>query len=416
MIHEDLLALDATPVGGESRWLAPLIVAAAAASAAMLAAAAGMLWVAGLFALVIMAALAAILVGERRARARPSVEPFAAPDFALVGAALEQVPTPAALTDRDGALLVVNHAYRMRFDGAPSPLSIAPDDAPALVEARDAAWRDGAACAMLGEGEGRVAVKVERVGLIGEQLMWRFPAAGQPDLTLVAAKRIAGATGERLALAGVLAALVDEDGRVLAANKLFADRALAGAAQGSDAPQISDLVSATSDGTLQLLGEGEGAARLRVVHVPLNPHEEGGAGTLLMFDSPDTPSVANSSNIHVLLEMLPIGLALVDRDGRFVMMNKAFRAAGGLTPEATPAYPGDLVTKEDKAAVADAVRRNARGPAMSADLAVRLNHQPAEPVALTVAGLRGLGEAAVLLLLKDNSEEAKLKRQVAQAT
>ena len=79
-------------------------------------------------------------------------------------------------------------------------------------------------------------------------------------------------------------------------------------------------------------------------------------------------------------------------------------------------YPGDLVIKEDKAAVADAVRRNARGPAMSGDLPIRLNAQPAEPVALTVAGLRGLGEAAVLLLLKDNSEEAKLKRQVAQAT
>ena len=37
-------------------------------------------------------------------------------------------------------------------------------------------------------------------------------------------------------------------------------------------------------------------------------------------------------------------------------------------------------------------------------------------MALTIAGLRGLGDAAVLLLLKDNSEEAKLKRQVAQAT
>jgi two-component system cell cycle sensor histidine kinase/response regulator CckA len=53
---------------------------------------------------------------------------------------------------------------------------------------------------------------------------------------------------------------------------------------------------------------------------------------------------------------------------------------------------------------------------MSGDLPIRLNAQPAEPVALTVAGLRGLGDAAVLLLLKDNSEEAKLKRQVAQAT
>jgi two-component system cell cycle sensor histidine kinase/response regulator CckA len=74
------------------------------------------------------------------------------------------------------------------------------------------------------------------------------------------------------------------------------------------------------------------------------------------------------------------------------------------------------VVKEDKGAVADAVRRNTRGPAMSSDMAVRLVHQPAEPVALTIAGLRGLGEAAVLLLLKDNSEEAKLKRQIAQAT
>jgi len=53
---------------------------------------------------------------------------------------------------------------------------------------------------------------------------------------------------------------------------------------------------------------------------------------------------------------------------------------------------------------------------MSGDLPVRLKHQPTEPVALTVAGLRGLGDAAVLLLLKDNSEEAKLKRQIAQAT
>jgi two-component system cell cycle sensor histidine kinase/response regulator CckA len=97
-------------------------------------------------------------------------------------------------------------------------------------------------------------------------------------------------------------------------------------------------------------------------------------------------------------------------------MNAAFRQAAGLKGSAVPVYPGDLVVKEDKAPVADAVRRNARGPAMSGDLAVRLAHQPSEPVALTIAGLRGLGDAAVLLLLKDNSEEAKLKRQVAQAT
>ena len=261
MIHQDLLALEATPVASESRWLAPALLAAAAASAAMLAAAAGVVWIAGLFALVFVVAAGAIVLAE--ARAKPVTEMAPAPDFALVGAALEQVATPAALTDRDGALLVVNSAYRERFEGLPAPLSIAPDDGSALDEARLAAWRDGAACALIasdGDDDQRLAVEVERVGLLGEQLMWRFPAAAQPDLITIAAKRVAGATGERLASAGVLAALIDSDGRVLAANKLFADRALGGSPHGAEAPQISDLVSPTSEGTLQLLGEGDAIA------------------------------------------------------------------------------------------------------------------------------------------------------------
>jgi two-component system cell cycle sensor histidine kinase/response regulator CckA len=135
----------------------------------------------------------------------------------------------------------------------------------------------------------------------------------------------------------------------------------------------------------------------------------------MLFDRQD-PSGANSANLQALLDVLPIGLALVDRDGRFLTMNQAFRQAAGIKGTSVPVYPGDLVVKEDKAAVADAVRRNARGPAMSGDLAVRLAGQTSDPVALTIAGLRNLGDAAVLLLLKDNSEEAKLKRQVAQAT
>ena len=47
---------------------------------------------------------------------------------------------------------------------------------------------------------------------------------------------------------------------------------------------------------------------------------------------------------------------------------------------------------------------------------MRLKDHPDEPVALTIAGARGLGDAAVLLSLKDNSEESRLKREVAQAT
>jgi two-component system, cell cycle sensor histidine kinase and response regulator CckA len=81
-----------------------------------------------------------------------------------------------------------------------------------------------------------------------------------------------------------------------------------------------------------------------------------------------------------------------------------------------PPYPSDLVIREDKGALADAVRRYAQGSPAAGDMAVRLRASPEEPVTLSLAGVRGLGEGAVLLSLKDSSEETRLKRQIAQAT
>jgi two-component system cell cycle sensor histidine kinase/response regulator CckA len=97
-------------------------------------------------------------------------------------------------------------------------------------------------------------------------------------------------------------------------------------------------------------------------------------------------------------------------------MNDSFARAAAVDPAAPPIYPGDLVVREDKGVVSDAVRRFASGAAHSTDLAIRLKDHPDEPVALSIAGARGLGDAAVLLSLKDNGEETRLKREVAQAT
>jgi two-component system cell cycle sensor histidine kinase/response regulator CckA len=90
--------------------------------------------------------------------------------------------------------------------------------------------------------------------------------------------------------------------------------------------------------------------------------------------------------------------------------------AGRARGAAAPTYPTDLVVQEDKAALADAIRRFGHGPATSGDVAIRLAAQPDDPVSLSIAGVRGLGEAAVLLGLTDTTEETRLKRQVAQAT
>ncbi|HEU4876629.1 MAG TPA: PAS domain-containing protein, partial [Sphingomicrobium sp.] len=419
MLHQQLASLDSEPLEGGLRWLVPTLVALAAASGAALFFILGEPIFAGLFFAGCVAMLVAAFVIDRRATRPAAIHTLIVPDHALVSGALDLVADPVALSRDDGQLVTINQAFRARFGDAADLRSISDDPAlvARLMALRDAAWRDGQARAVAIEVAGDpFDVGITRAGSKSDLLQWHFALAAPPDRMTVAASVVAGATGERLAAAGVMAALVDDEGTLLAANKPFADRAIGSADAVEHKLRFTELVRTTGDGLLHLVSEGESGRGMRAVHVPLDPLEEGGAGTVLLFDPHEKDSLANSTNVQALLEILPIGLALVDRDGRFLTMNKAFNVAAGISGPDMPTYPGDLVVKEDKAAVADAVRRNARGPAMSGDLPIRLKRQTGEPVALTVAGLRGLGDAAVLLLLKDNSEEAKLKRQVAQAT
>jgi two-component system cell cycle sensor histidine kinase/response regulator CckA len=418
MLYQELPSIESTPLDGWGRWLAPSLIVAAAVTAAVLLVLEWQLIAGGL---VVVAGLAAATVALKRSIV-PNLpkEPLAiGPDYALLGSALGLSSEPVALTNSEGSLLLVNAAYRERFGGAPPPLEVgASDDAKqGLSLAQSMASRDGAGCvAGIDTAAGTMPIEVDRVGANNDLLLWRFVDPASPDPVTMAANRLRGQAGDLLGRAGVLAAFVDPQGKVIACNRLFETRALPGHAL-EKTPHLSELVEETDqEGQFRLPAEGESGRPLRAVLVPLDPPASSEYGNFYLFDSPDTLPMSSSSHLQALLDMLPIGLALVDGDGRFLTMNQAFCQAAGIKGSAIPVYPGDLVVKEDKAAVADAVRRNARGPAMSGDLAVRLALQPGEPVALTIAGLRGLGDAAVLLLLKDNSEEAKLKRQVAQAT
>jgi two-component system cell cycle sensor histidine kinase/response regulator CckA len=412
MLHQELPVIASRPLDGE-RWLLPSLGGAAFLSAL------AVWWLFGPVAagvLVVLATGGAVAGGLATRKGPYTGEAMGSgPDYALVGAALALCDEPAAITSSDGALLAANEAYRERFEALP-PLKLPADDesSQSVVAAVSMAWRDGAGCAAgVATLAGTAAIEVQRAGLRSDMLLWRFPAAAIVDPLALAIQGVSGSTGEGLTRANVLAAVVDGEGRLLAANKLFADRAIP-SGHGDESLRFSDLVEAGDDGLFRIPGEGEAGTAMRAVHVPVHPAKPRGPGTFLLFDSSEASSTL--TNVQALLDMLPIGLALVDRDGRFLTMNDAFRSAAGLKGASRAVYPGDLVVKEDKAAVADAVRRNARGPATSGDLAVRLAREPKEPVALTIAGLRGLGDAAVLLLLKDNSEEAKLKRQIAQAT
>jgi len=418
MLYQELPAIDSTPIDGWGRWLAPALIVAAAVTAAVLLLLAGQPLIAALLFVAGLGGGAFAYV--RGAAPAVPVEPLAVgPDYGLLGSVLGLSADPVTLTTGEGSVLLINDAYRDRFGGARPPLELAAtDDARRGLElAQTMAWRDGAGCvAGIETDSGTSPVEVERVGANDEFLLWRFVRPGSPDPVTSAANRLRGRAGDLLSRAGVLAAFVDPQGRILAHNRLFEARALTAGEAGGQ-PKLIDLVKETGEEAhVQLTAEGETGRRLRAVLVPLDPPGPADYGNFYLFDSPDTLPMSSSSHLQTLLDMLPIGLALVDGDGRFLTMNHAFFQAAGIKGSTMPVYPGDLVVKDDKAAVADAVRRNARGPAMSGDLAVRLVGQPTEPVALTIAGLRGLGDAAVLLLLKDNSEEAKLKRQVAQAT
>ncbi|HET9458623.1 MAG TPA: response regulator [Sphingomicrobium sp.] len=418
MLLQDLPVLESRSIDGASRWFAPAIGAAAALTVGAL------LWLAGantvalvLAAVVAVVLPALVLLRRRHAPQAPDIQALVAvPDYSLVGATLALSADCAALTDSEGALLAANAAYRERFEGRrPDKLPANPDSAQAQDVARTMAWRDGGGCAAgIETRAGVFALEVERVGARNDLLLWRYLQPGPADPLAVASVRLRGRAGELLTGAGVLAALVDPEGRLLSWNSAFGMRALVGQT-GGEQPNLAELVQEAEEGLYRLVAEGDIGRPLRAVHIPLDAPGFEGYGNFYLFDSPDTLPLSSSQHLQAMLDILPIGLALVDRDGRFLTMNEAFRTAAGIG-SARPVYPGDLVVKEDKAAVADAVRRNARGPAMSGDLAIRLARSPKEPVALTVAGLRGLGDAAVLLLLKDNSEEAKLKRQVAQAT
>src|SRR3546814_10784446 len=60
------------------------------------------------------------------------------------------------------------------------------------------------------------------------------------------------------------------------------------------------------------------------------------------------------------------------------------------------------------------IRRHSGGQQVGGDLSIRLAGQSDEPVSMRVVGVRGLGEAAVLLSLKDSGGEPRGKRKGAQ--
>jgi len=404
-------ALARLPTRTADRVIAALIAVAALLSGWLVLRAVGQVAIAAGFTAAVVA-LAALLVLARHLYP-PSVRSERATDWALVRDAADNDATALAIIDRTGRLVCTNALYDEWFGGV-APTDLAAERAD-LVALGRSAWRDGAMTLAAKIGDRTVALSVVRSGHGDDALVWRFrpTEAGRPAVALPAL--LGTGWGDRLGAAGVMVALIGGEGRVRAANRVMVLRATGRA----DAPIMGrdfvTLLQSGSDGAIRFAHEGLTGLPLRLLQIPLDDDRDDGDRLIVLIDDDGGTASGTDVPLQMLLSMLPLGLALADRDGRFLYLNDAFSRAAGVAEGSSPVYPGDLVIREDKAAVADAVRRFASGQAVSGDIAVRLKDRPEEPVALTIAGARGLGEAAVLLSLKDNSEESKLQRQVAQA-
>ncbi|MCB2080078.1 MAG: response regulator [Novosphingobium sp.] len=406
-----------------------------------LAASAALIWIITretIVALVYAAALTVLSVAIARIAARKpeaAGESLDLPDWSVTVAAIDHPDRAIAVTDRAGRLVCANTCFERSFGVGHAPPRMTFDDASGerLTRAARTAWRDGKGAADLLEGaagqSGRWKAEVERAGRGDDFLIWRFIRLEASDPMDELVRQLDGMAGRVLDRAGICAAIVDPDGTIRAASAGFVQRAIGDPAASVIGAGFTSFLRQEDEDHLSWLREGDKGGALTLYHMPIaNPDlgiepDPDTTSLLMLLVDPGVgigggsrESSASVPHLEALLSQLPLGLAMADRDGRLLFANAAFMRGAGKEGEKLPTYPTDLVVREDKGALSDAIRRFAMGPAAAGDIAIRLVSQPEEPVSLSLAGVRGLGEAAVLLGLTDSTEETRLKRQVAQAT
>ncbi|PLK24953.1 hybrid sensor histidine kinase/response regulator [Porphyrobacter sp. TH134] len=404
------------------------------ASAAVLFVATGS-WLVALAFLLATGVLLGGIVMLDRTRTAPEGQVLAAPDWSVTVAAIERAGEAIAITDRANRMVCANVFFLDSFGAGAAPpalpLGRAGQEAAGLL-ARNA-WRDGMASLDDIEAldETRWQVSATRAGRGDDHLIWRLKPIARARGDDLSALDLAGPFGKMLSRAGIETAITTADGVIRAVSAGFAERA-AGDERATLMGQdfVSFLRSDERD-RIFFAREGRGGTPQTLVDIPLVDPEERvtaagpdeATSLMLLIDSGvgigsgfDGAAQAGVAQLDALLAQLPLGLAMTDRDGRFLFGNEAFLRSVAREGRGLPQFPTDLVVREDKAAMSDAVRRHGRGPSTSGDVTVRLVGSPEEPVSLGLAGVRGLGEAAVLLSLADTSQENQLRRQVAQAT
>jgi len=147
----------------------------------------------------------------------PAREEAPEPDWSVARTLAASSPEAVAITDRAGRLVCANGRYESLFTGFPTPPALPIDDAGVadLSTAGRTAWRDGSASVdrLLARGT-PIRAEIERAGADDDLLVWRFRGAEGLDLAVSVENVIAGPSGDKLAAAGIMAALIGPDSRL----------------------------------------------------------------------------------------------------------------------------------------------------------------------------------------------------------
>jgi two-component system cell cycle sensor histidine kinase/response regulator CckA len=346
-------------------------------------------------------------------------------DWALLRAVADTAGDALALTDKSGRLVCANERFLGWFGGVLTPPNLPVDDAVnrAMAAAGREAWATGAADIASFAVRGEVfAGFISRVGRSDDHLLWRwFPAGSEESVTTVLqqiAPALAGPVGISLDNAGVMAAVTSATGQIIATNRAFAVRAVGPAGAELVGRAVAPLLTVDPQGLIRFQREQgrDGTTPVRIIEVQLG--DGAAADLLLILIDEDGGAVERGialDYVASLLSHLPFGLAMVDRDGRFLFANASFhKAAGSQDADPPPRYPTDLVVADDKAALGEAIRRQAALATGTTDIGLRLRAGQ-EAVTLGLTSVRGIGEASVLLSLSNARSETELKAQVIQA-
>jgi two-component system, cell cycle sensor histidine kinase and response regulator CckA len=346
-------------------------------------------------------------------------------DWALLRAVADQAGDAMAITDKSGRLVCANQHFLDWFGGVLTPPNLPVGDAVnrVMTAAGRDAWAVGKADIPAFVAHGRdFAGSIQRVGRGDDHLLWRWFAAsageGGAALSESIAPVLGGPLGQSLDRSGVMALLLSTDGQIRAANAAFALRAMGEERAASAGQPLAPLLAVDQQGLIRFAREQgvEGSTPLRLIEVLLGESADSDL-LMLIVDEDGGPAERGIALDYVgsLLANLPAGLAMIDRDGRFLLTNQAFLGLVQGEAAEAPRFPTDLVIVDDKGPFGEAIRRQVSAASGTSTITVRLKTQPQQPVSLSLTSVRGIGEASVMLTVQGSRGEDELKAQVVQA-